>query len=154
MFPEKGRCINTRNHDQQCSNWLGARQQRNYFISLKKTPVKKLDKCLDLYKETAKRTSYINVYRYKWINEMCSSSSYSKLSVMEADRNFSLRAVSIGQRHKWAGHFPLSDVNRGRIWNSSFWETVYYFFRLYKNELVDFYHYRLFVFTHNLHLCI
>ncbi len=24
--------------------------------------------------------------------------------------------------------FPLSDVNRGRIWNSSFWETVYDFF--------------------------
>ncbi len=46
---------------------------------------------------------------------------------MEADRSFSLRAVSIGQRHKWAGLFPLSNVNRGRIWNSSFWETVYYF---------------------------
>ncbi len=39
--------------------------------------------------------------------------------------SFSLRAVSIGQRHKWAGLFPLGDVNRGRILNSSFWETVY-----------------------------
>ncbi len=26
--------------------------------------------------------------------------------------------------------FPLCDVNRGRIWNSSVWETVYEFFRL------------------------
>ncbi len=46
------------------------------------------------------------------------SSSYSKLSVMaEVDHSFSLRAVSmfIGQRHKWAGIFPLGDMNRGRI---------------------------------------
>ncbi len=67
---------------------------------------------------------------------------------MEVDRSFSLKAVSIGQRHKWAGLFPLSDVNRGRISNSSFWETVYNFFRLYNNEWVYFYHYRRVVFTH------
>ncbi len=30
------------------------------------------------------------------------------------------------------GTFPLSEVNRGRIWNSSFWETVYKFFIDYK----------------------
>ncbi len=48
----------------------------------------------------------------------------------EVDCSFSLRAVFMltGQRHKWAGLFPLCDVNRGRIWNSSFWETVYDFF--------------------------
>ncbi len=34
MFPEKGRCIDTRDHDQQCSDWLAARQQRNDIISL------------------------------------------------------------------------------------------------------------------------
>ncbi len=28
------------------------------------------------------------------------------------------------------GTFPLSDVNKERIWNSSFWETVYYLLRL------------------------
>ncbi len=39
-------------------------------------------------------------------------------------------SVLIGQRHKWAGLFPLSDVHRGRIWNCLFWETVYNFFRL------------------------
>ncbi len=39
----------------------------------------------------------------------------------EVDCSFSLRAVFMltGQRHKWAGLFPLCDVNRGRIWNSS-----------------------------------
>ncbi len=45
-----------------------------------------------------------------------------------ADRIFSLRAVFMlwaRERHKWAGLFPLSDVHRGRIWNSSFWKTVY-----------------------------
>ncbi len=51
----------------------------------------------------------------------------------EAEHSYSLRAVLIGQRHKWAGLFPLGDVNRGRIWNSSFWETDYDFFRLQKN---------------------
>ncbi len=48
MFPKKGRCIDTRNHDQQCSDWLTARQQHN-DISLKKTSDEKLDKFLDLY---------------------------------------------------------------------------------------------------------
>jgi len=38
VFPEKGRCIDTRDHDQQCSDWLAARQHRNDIISLKKTP--------------------------------------------------------------------------------------------------------------------
>ncbi len=49
--------------------------------------------------------------------------------MVEADRSFSLRAVFmlIGQHHKWGGLFPLGNVNRGRIWNSSFWETVYVF---------------------------
>ncbi len=73
---------------------------------------------------------------------------------MEADRSFSLKAVSIGQRHKWVGLFPLSDVNRGRISNSSFWETVYHFFRLYNNEWVYFYHYRRVVFTHRGHTTV
>ncbi len=50
--------------------------------------------------------------------------------------NFSLKAVSIGQHHKWTGLFPLGDVNRGRIWNSSVWETLYEFFRLQKKEWV------------------
>ncbi len=48
MFPEKGRCIDTQNHDQQCSDWLAARQQCNDIISLKKTPDEKLQKILDL----------------------------------------------------------------------------------------------------------
>ncbi len=56
VFPEKGRCINTRNHDQQCNDWLAARQQRNDIISLKKTPDEKLDTFLNLYKEKAKWT--------------------------------------------------------------------------------------------------
>ncbi len=74
-----------------------------------------------------------NTWKASLVLTVYISSSYSKWSVMtEADLSFSLRAVSvlIGQRHKWAGLIPLSDVNRGRIWNSSFWETVYDFIRL------------------------
>ncbi len=41
VFPEKGRCIATRNHDQQCSNWLVARQLRNDIISLRKATWRK-----------------------------------------------------------------------------------------------------------------
>ncbi len=45
------------------------------------------------------------------------------------------------------GTFPLGDVNRGRIWNRSFWETVYDFIRLLKIVWVDLYHYSLVVLT-------
>ncbi len=54
MFPKKGRCIDTRKYDQQRSDWLAARQQRNDKW-LKKTPDGKVGKFLDFYKETAKR---------------------------------------------------------------------------------------------------
>ncbi len=56
VLPEKDRCIDTRYHDQQCSDWLAARQQCNDIKSLNKTPDEKLDTFMDLYKETAKRT--------------------------------------------------------------------------------------------------
>ncbi len=36
VFPEKGKCIETRDDDQQRSDWLAERQQRNDIISLKK----------------------------------------------------------------------------------------------------------------------
>ncbi len=33
--------------------------------------------------------------------------------------------------------FPFSDENRGRIWNSSFWETVWFFFFRYKKLITS-----------------
>ncbi len=69
--PEKGsRCIDTRDHDQQRSDWLAARQEE-------KTPDEKLDIFLDLYKETAKRTKLhkcvcVYIYIYIYIYELCS----------------------------------------------------------------------------------
>ncbi len=62
VFPKKGKCIDTQNHNQQRSDWLAARQERNDIISLKKTPDEKLDTFLDIYKETAKRTKRHKCY--------------------------------------------------------------------------------------------
>ncbi len=56
------KCIDTRNQDQQCSDWLAARQQRNDIISLNKTPDGKVDKFLDFYKEKAKRIKLHKCY--------------------------------------------------------------------------------------------
>ncbi len=44
LMVQQGLSIDTGNHDQQCSDWLAARQQRNDIISLKKSPDEKLDK--------------------------------------------------------------------------------------------------------------
>ncbi len=51
-FSEKGRCFDTRNQDQQRSNWLAARQQCKDIISLKRHLMKnwavliKVQKCV------------------------------------------------------------------------------------------------------------
>ncbi len=50
----------------------------------------------------------------------------------------------IRQHHKWVGLFPFSDMNIGRIWNSSFWETIYDFYFI---QFLDYKKMRGWIFT-------
>ncbi len=66
VFPEKGRCIDTRNHDQQCSDWLAAIQQRNDIISLKKNTWRKSWHFWTFTRKQPSEQNYINVIIDKW----------------------------------------------------------------------------------------